>query len=165
VKAPFAKAGLATRHSPYRPLDWAFEQDVGSSAGKMILCVICRLGNKTGQCFASIPKIAAAANCEEATVRKWVKDFLARGWLKERGVPGRCTRTFVIIIGDAENGTGHLAETAGSPAECVTQNPLNPESKPCRRSIAGRQHGLTIPPDATLEEVLKFYRSEDRKSG
>lgn len=160
MNAPPSRHFRRKTHPTPRRLDWAFDQDVGSSAGKMILCVICRFGNSKGTCFASIPKIAAVANCQEATVRKWLKDFQARGWLVELDSAGRSTRTFAIAPDGINFDIPEAAEPSSTPGENNTENPKNQDFNLSSRSAGGRQLGAQIPVEFSAWEALEFLKGK-----
>lgn len=155
--APLHHVRRSTSRTPRR-LDWAFAQDVGSSTGKMLLCVICRFGNGKGTCFASISKIAATANCQEATVRKWLKVFLARGWLVELSGEGRSTRTFAIAPEGIKFDIPESAETLFTPGESDTQNPKNQNLNLSSRSPGVRQLRVQIPSELSPWEAIEFLK-------
>lgn len=166
MSATWVKSAKRKDNLSPRRLDKAFDQEVGSSTGKMILCVICRFGNETGKCFASIPKIAAQANCKEVTVRKWLKEFLVRGWLVELPSNGRCTRTFAVKLGSPNSNTPDPSKTVATPVKNDPQNPKNQNMKSSCSSLPAPQLGRSIPADLSPWEMIPFLREQsDRENG
>ena len=143
-----------------RPLDQAFMQTVGSATGKMILCVMFRFGNTSGYCFATIATIAREANCREAAVRRWIKNFVTNGWLIEMPRRPRGIRSFRLNIEGDDTVTGDLTKSSSTTPETVTQNPKNQYLNPPRRNPPeGRPRGPIIPPNATTLEAIAAHRA------
>lgn len=82
-----------------RGLDIAFNATVGSAHSKLIFIVMSRRANVTLECYMSLSRIAAEAECNIKTVRKAVQSLLQQGWLVElpaKRPNGRAPRRFRI---------------------------------------------------------------------
>ncbi len=81
-------------------LRWALDVECNSATEKMILVVMARVGNRSGECYMAYHKIARMACCNERTVIRTIPKLEQQGLIGRMDHPSskRATITYRLYV-------------------------------------------------------------------
>lgn len=80
-------------------LDWALKAECDTATQKMVLVVMARRGDRSGECYMAYRTIAEEARCAERTVIRIIPELIRQGWIDP--IPGRqrrATKTYRLCV-------------------------------------------------------------------
>lgn len=138
-----------------RILDRAFATQGIPSSAKLLLLNMAKLGNGTGQCFASQQRLAEMCCCDKRTVRRALSHLLAEGLIKEIPNPKRATKRYLLNFHRWGLPRGQDARTGGRKRP-HTRGQIDRQNHDLNHKLNhGARNRLPSGPPAKIGQVLE----------